>query len=491
MSLANANASTGKESDAQSSLRNPAARERKTKWNWDGDKWNWSWGDSSGWGGPKPTKKPTSWDSSSWSSGNNPTDWVINGWGGDAWGGNGWNSWGSTKKPTPAPTSICPVSGGNRCLSIPRQAILESKFGIPIEITDVDNAGYDKLENTFVQGYGFATPQPGNTVTIDALEEFNVAEAGTSPFYRVPIKDFKCIDEVHALGINACEDHTDCTYFSVREDYGEKGYAADLWFWSNQSVTAVTDYGDDAISVGEGTSVPGFPAAPRGSEKFTTFFKVKDEDAAPQVRLFEDYVCDVPPFTQTETAYTCFAILFQASALDTFFPSCCGDDPPFNSTTCQAGFVDPINAAASVSFTLDDYCLVTPDFQQYMAPTFGCFFPDVSRFQQCLQCVSKFTAKFNCNSGPKVCEEDDAMNFITAMPCDGGVQTDCVCDACGDVCGTQCKAEIQTSLSCQLGSPFAIVENPDGDFVETGSCLNSQIDAVSGDRDFSCVRADD
>jgi hypothetical protein len=483
ISLVNADASAGKESDAQSSLRSPAARERKTKWNWDGDNWNWSWGDSSsGWGGPKPTKKPTSWDSSSWSSGNNPTDWVINGWGGDAWGGNGWNSWGSTKKPTPAPTSVCPVSGGNRCLSIPRQAILESKFGIPIDITDVDNAGYDKLENTFVQGYGFATPQPGNTLTIDALEEFKRNPADISPVYRVPISDFKCIDEVYALGVNACEDHPACTYFSVREVYGIEGYNADLWFWSQESVTAQTTY----TEIEEGASVPGFPDAPRQSETFTTFIK----DAAATPPDFSDFVCDVPPFSQTETAYTCFAILFQANVLDTFFPTCCGDDPPVDSATCQASFVDPFNDAAGASFTLDDYCLVTPDFVQYMAPTFGCFFPDVSRFQQCLQCVSKFTAKFTCNSGPEVCEEDDAVNFITAMPCEGGVQTNgCVCDACGHVCGTQCKAQIQTSVSCQIGSPFAIVENNDGDFVETGSCLNSQI--VDGARDFSCVRADD
>jgi hypothetical protein len=111
--------------------------------------------------------------------------------------------------------------------------------------------------------------------------------------------------------------------------------------------------------------------------------------------------------------------------------------------------------------------------------------PDAD-FQKCLGCVSKFTEKFDCNSGPEVCEEDNAKNFITAMPCDEGeVQTDgCVCDACGKVCGTQCKAEIQTSISCLLGSTFAVVENEKGAFVESGSCLNSQI--VSGSRDFSC-----
>eukprot|EP00984_Skeletonema_dohrnii_P000490 scaffold166_cov106-Skeletonema_dohrnii-CCMP3373.AAC.2 len=60
---------------------------------WNGSKpaWN-SWG--GGWG-PKPTKKPTqppvnAWDSS-W-SGKSPTDWVLNGWGGDAWTNN--NAWG-------------------------------------------------------------------------------------------------------------------------------------------------------------------------------------------------------------------------------------------------------------------------------------------------------------------------------------------------------------------------------------------------------------
>eukprot|EP00984_Skeletonema_dohrnii_P000492 scaffold166_cov106-Skeletonema_dohrnii-CCMP3373.AAC.4 len=78
---------------------------------WNGNRWN-SWG--GGWG-PKPTKKPTqppvnAWDSS-W-SGKNPTDWVLNGWGGDAWttnnawGGDGWGP----KKPTVAPTAG-PTSG--------------------------------------------------------------------------------------------------------------------------------------------------------------------------------------------------------------------------------------------------------------------------------------------------------------------------------------------------------------------------------------------
>lgn len=183
-------------------------------------------------------------------------------------------------------------------------------------------------------------------------------------------------------------------------------------------------------------------------------------------------VCNVPPFTQTPLAFTCGSLFTNPdAAFGTFLTSCCGDNPP---AVCQ-GYVENYNAAAPAPFTINNYCdcpnLLTPDFGQYIVPAATCLQGDPqANFQECLQCVSKFSAKFNCNSGPEVCEEDDAVNFITAMPCEGGVQTDgCVCDACGDVCGTQCKAQIQTSLSCQIGSPFAVVENEDGDFVETGS----------------------
>ena len=77
-------------------------------WNWDGNKWNWSWG--GGWG-PNPTEKPTvnAWDSS-W-SGKDPSDWVLNGWGGDAWTNHAWtgDGWGP-KKPTTEPI-LSPSSG--------------------------------------------------------------------------------------------------------------------------------------------------------------------------------------------------------------------------------------------------------------------------------------------------------------------------------------------------------------------------------------------
>ena len=488
MSLVNADASAGKESDVQS-LRSPPSRERKTKWNWDGDEWNWSWG--GGWG-PKPTNKPTHppvWESS-WSSGNNPTDWVVNEWDGDAWAGNGWASWDSPKKPTGAPTpspspgptsKACPAVVNNTCLSGDRKSILQSDFGITI--TNVNATGYDELEDVFVQGFGVAAPLTGNFITIDTLEEFNTLAdfPVAGPTYEIPISNFSCIDEVYALAASACDDNPDCTYFTVVERFSTSGGVAVLRFFSADSVTAQMN----GAAIQGGPSVPGFSNAPRESRTYTAF--IKTGEAEPQD--FSEVLCDVAPFTQAALAFTCAAILTGAAAdaYAVFLAGCCGGEP--YAAICQPTVAVFNAAAGNATFTQDDYCscgdLVTADFVQYMAPAAQCLVQDQQDFGKCLTCVSNFVAPFGCGIGLPLCEEDDALNFITATPCEGGVQTDdCVCDACGDVCGTQCKAEIQTALSCQFGSPAKVVETADGNFVDSGSCLDSRI--VDGARDFSC-----
>ena len=346
-------------------------------------------------------------------------------------------------KTTKAPKGACPASGsgGNKCLSDERKKTLQSDFGIPIII---DANGCDKLDNTFVQGEGFAVDAPpgGNTVTINALKKFSKV-VGTITGYAFPISDFECIDEVYALGVNACNDNPDCTYFSVKEEYGVEKNSVALFFWSQESVTAQTTYPDGTyLGASEETEFP----ALRNAVTHTTFIKTGE---TPPPDFPSVHACVVPDSTQLPLAVGC--------AVNPTISPKCGD-------------------------------LLTPDFLQYIAPAAGCLDNIGKNVTACLLCLSKFSSKLDCNSGQEVCEEDNAKNFITAMPCKGGVQTDCVCDACGDVCGTQCKAQIQTSISCQQGATFDVVENEKGVFVTNGSCLNSRI--VSGSKDFSCPSSD-
>lgn len=369
----------------------------------------------------------------------------------------------------------CPNEADNSCLSDTRKASLLAKFGI--QITNDNATGYDKISDVFIQSAGLAAPE-GEGLTIDALEEFQADTLGV--IYVVDISDFSCIEEIYALAATACDNNEDCTYFSVNEFYDKVGYLATLKFFSEESVAAQVD----VTEFKEAESVVGFPAAPRRTQEFTAF--IKSGEAAP--RDFSEVVCDVPPFTQTELAFTC---AFVAESLGRFFTNgCCGGDPP---AFCQ-NFVAGFNEATGSSFEQDDYCscpsLVTSDFVKYLIPSAECLLdldPTGAKFQQCLTCISNVVTPFECTDFPSICEEDDAMNFISAMPCEGGVQTgDCVCDACGDVCGgTACKAEIQTTISCQLGSPATVVQNDAGDFVEAGSCLNSRT-GPGDDRDYSC-----
>ena len=390
----------------------------------------------------------------------------------------------------------CPAEVDYTCLSDNRKSILQSDFGITITNDDPTANGYDELEDVFVQGFGVAAPPTGNFITIDAFEEFNTLadHPGAGPTYEIPISDFNCIDEVYALAASACDDNPDCTYFTVVERFiwWSSGGVAVLRFFSAASVTAQMD----ATAIEDGPSVPGFSNAPRETRTYTAFIKTGEAE----LQNFSEVLCDVPPSTQAELAFACLAIQLQEPETYEVFTQalCCGEGQPIPifETLCLIDSVTAFNTAAGATYTKDDYCscpsLLTPDFQQYMAPTFGCLVTDPDpqvNFPQCLKCVEKFVAPLGCYSGPALCEEDDIMNFITATPCEGGVQTDgCVCGACGDVCGTQCKAEIQTGVSCQFGSPAATVETVDDNgnivFVDSGSCLNSQI--VGGSRDFSC-----
>ena len=210
-----------------------------------------------------------------------------------------------------------------------------------------------------------------------------------------------------------------------------------------------------------------------------------------------DRTCNVPPSTLAPLAFTCLGV-YENGLLGQFNTACCGDTPP---QVCET-FVNSFNAAAPFSFTQAEYCscgpsingtlggenLVTDDFFQFIAPVASCLRDDPKAdLEQCIGCATKVLDPIGCIAGPLLCEEDDAKNFITATPCVDGVQTaDCVCDACGEVCGTSCKAEIQVAISCQLGSPAAIVQNlSTGNFQDSGSCLNSNTGPGAA-RDFSC-----
>jgi len=388
----------------------------------------------------------------------------------------------------------CPAEEDGSCLTDTRKADLLAKFGIPINSTS--DSGYDELPDTFLQSFGFAVPNSGNRLIINDLEgfesfnEFNINNA-----YVIPISHFNCIEEAFALGASACNENEFCTYFSANQEYDKSGYDVQFRFFSAESETATSD----GTAIENGPNVSGFPGAPRVAQKFTVFKKTTQA----ALTDISDRTCNVPPSTLAPLAFTCLGVFANdaGATLGQYNGGCCGDTPPLTPMQCEP-FVDAFNAAAPFNFTQAGYCscgpgvggdlgganLVTDDFIKFIAPAAVCFDNDPEAdLGQCLDCATKVLDPIGCIAGPLLCEEDDAKNFITATPCVDGVQTaDCICDACGEVCGTTCKAETQVAISCQLGSPAAIVQDPlTGNFQNSGSCLNSNTGPGSA-RDFSC-----
>ena len=392
----------------------------------------------------------------------------------------------------------CQAGSGDPCLSDARRADLFAEFGI--EITNVNATGYTKNDNTFIQSIGVQAPEADNRLMIDSvpLQEF----MNSRNVYSVPLERFKCIGEAYALAASACDNDEKCTYFSVNlisDTSGSGKYVSQFRFFSDDSVTKLINSTDIEVS----PSFSGFDQL-RAARVFTAF--LKDESDPPEELL----PCEVPPSTQAVLAFTCLEV-FRNTAdgalppgriLGQFNGECCGA----NAGNDCSSRVDQFNAQAPLNFTQEDYCdcgpgvggdleggnLVTDDFVQYIAPVaFDDCLNTTQVLEQCLTCATKFLNARNLLSrgsdtcgGSLICEPDDALNFITANNCTDGIQTDdCVCDACGDVCrvDTTCTEKIQTALSCQLGSPAVTVENDEGAFVDSGSCLNS-LDGT----DFSC-----
>jgi len=393
--------------------------------------------------------------------------------------------------------SACPAETGVSCLSDARKADLLADFGIAIDNDDA--SGYTKKENAFIQSIGVQAPEDNRLLIGGPLEEFNNGNEA----YRIPISMFKCIDEAYALAASACDKNALCVNFSVNQiplfGAGEGSYTIQLRFFGAQSVLRSID----GTALQQSASLPGFPSVPQGSRVFTGFIGNGQSD--PQ----DISACQVPPFTQAELAFTCLGVfqndggasLPPGTVLAAFNSGCCDANA---GNDCSAS-VNAFNAAGNSTFTQADYCdcgptiggplgggsLVTNDFIQFIAPSADCL--GLDNLGPCLACASNFVTLFGSRGkdtcgGSLICEPDDALNFITAMPCEDGIQTDdCVCDACGDVClGSTCKESIQTALICQGGSPAETVLDPETDeFVDSGSCFNS-LDGT----DFSCPSSD-
>jgi len=388
--------------------------------------------------------------------------------------------------------SSCPENTDDSCLSDDRKAELLAEFDIEITDVNANTSGYDELSDTFLQSFGYAVPDNANRLVIGGpIEKFNTGNEPNT--YVIPVNLFKCIGEGIALGLSACEQNSSCTYFSLNQIYDEDGYDLQFRFYSPDSHTAQFDASD----IVDGTSVNDFPDAPRATREFTVFKKTTQ--AAPAE--FSDLSCDVPTAPFIGLAFVCSGI--GNATLAQYNGGCCGANA---GNDCSAT-VNAFNAATGNSLTQAQYCLcgsgvggplaplgqgnlATDDFETYIAPIAQCLGPTNTAL--CLQCVVDTITDngFGCNGRP-VCEEDEDLNFITAKNCTDGIQTDgCICDGCGDVCiapdGSSCLAQIQTGISCQLGSPADIVQDPlTGEFVNSGSCLNSKTGPGEA-RDFSC-----